>query len=168
MGYSNVLTIRTTPRTGSNLLMMSLAKHPEVRSAGEFYCTDPKRCFAEAWANKKLGNWNLTKTFFLEEPPRAGLTVFLYRRDRDAQLKSYLRACETGEWIQGMFSTPGEPRQDFLEQVEQAYKSVRNTCHMTISYEDLIEHWDEYIDAILRCWGLEPIKLEKVLNKQSP
>ncbi|MFN7318034.1 MAG: hypothetical protein ACK5S6_00865 [bacterium] len=167
MGNTNILTIRTTPRTGSNLLMHSLASHPEVKSAGEYYCTDESRCTAQAWANKKSGDWNLTKTFFFEEPPKPGPTVFLYRQDMLAQYNSYLKACETGEWMHGMVSPPVKPIRNFLELVSRTSRDVGPKCDLIVKYEDLMLKWDSVISSILELWGIANLRLDMATTKQT-
>jgi len=166
VGDGSILTIRTTPRTGSNLLMHSLAKHPEVKSAGEYYCVEESRCTVEAWSNKKSGDWNLTKTFFLEEPPKLGLTLFLCRKDIEAQHASYIKACSTGEWMSGMVSDPVQPLHDFVHLVEETNRRIAPLCDLVFTYEDLVESWDESIRNILNSWGLQQLSLDKATKKQ--
>lgn len=167
MGNGRILTIRTTPRTGSNLLMHSLAKHPQVKSAGEYYCMEESRCTVEAWSNKKSDDWNLTKTFYLEEPPKPGLTIFLHRRDTQAQYASYLKACQTGAWMQGMKSEPVEPIPYFLDKVNDTFHRVARHCDFVLAYEDLVANWDWTIEAIQSLWGIEKIPLPMATIRQS-
>jgi hypothetical protein len=147
--------------------MHSLAKHPEVKSAGEYYCVDESRCTVEAWANKKAGDWNLTKTFYIEEPPVPGLTIFLHRRDKQAQYASYLKACQTGAWMHGMESSPVEPIANFVNKVEDTFQRVAHRCDLIIAYEDLIRDWEYEIDFIESIWGIERIALPMATTKQS-
>ena len=166
------LIIRTTPRTGSNLLCHSLATHPDVRYAGEYYNNDISRIYPEYLNNRISGNWNLTKTLYLEpippklfssttvlpkyspsvysEPiPYTPVTVFLYRENISEQHASYLKACQTGEWIAGCFNTPEIPIKNFIELVQQTNTKLINICSYHISYEKLISYWDESITKIL-------------------
>ncbi len=167
MGYQRILTIRTTPRTGSNLLMHSLALYPEAKSAGEYYCNDASRCSPLDWSNKKSGEWNLTKTFYLQEPPKPGPSIFLYRKDVNSQYQSYLKACETGEWLQGMKSPPVTPIPNFLEMVCRTTEKVGPICDLVLAYEDLVLQWETCIASILDLWGVSNIPLKMATTKQT-
>lgn len=147
--------------------MHSLANHPEVTCAGEFYCNEQNRCDLQHWKNKQSGNWNLTKTFFLQEPPKPSITIFLYRSNTEAQLESYLKACSTGQWMPGMVSPPVTPLPNFLEQVQQTKDKIAPVCDLCFAYEELLSNWDQVLSKVLDImqWVQQP--LPKALHKQN-
>ena len=182
------LIIRTTPRTGSNLLCHSLATHPDVRYAGEYYNNDISRIYPEYLNNRISGNWNLTKTLYLEpippklfssttvlptyspsvysEPiPYTSITVFLYRENISEQHASYLRACETGEWIAGCFNAPEIPIKDFVKTVQECNKELSKSCRYHISYEELLTSWDQVITKILDIMKWKHLVLSQATQK---
>lgn len=183
------LIIRTTPRSGSNLLCHSLAQHPDVRYAGEYYTEDTNRVYEDYLENKLSGNWNLTKIFYLEPIPiklfsginvssnttiphkdpsaYSFVSIFLYRENIEAQALSYVRACTSGEWINGCFNEPEIPLDDFVERVKTSNTELINLCRYHISYEELISNWDDVISKILDIMQWKPMKIPQALQKQS-
>jgi len=190
MDSNKRLIIRTTPRSGSNLLCHSLAQHPEVKYTGEYFNPDPKRTLPEFW-NNRMTYWNLTKLMYLEPIPNAvysenkfthpdddyssldvpllsytPVCLFLYRENIAAQHESYLRACRSGEWVEGLTVDPIEPLVDFVERVQVTNTELINQCRYHISYEELLSNWDEVISKILDIMQWKPMNLPPALTKQ--
>lgn len=192
MDSNKRLIIRTTPRSGSNLLCHSLAQHPEVRYAGEYFNPDPERTLPEFWDNRLSGNWNLTKLMYLEPIPNTiysankftqtyddyssldvpvlsynPVCIFLFRENIQAQHESYIRACRSGEWVNGLTVDSIEPLSDFIERVQITNTELINHCRYHVSYEELISNWDNVISKILDIMQWEPMSLPPALTKQT-
>jgi len=184
------LIIRTTPRSGSNLLCHSLAQHPEVKYTGEYFNPDPERTLPEFW-NNRMTYWNLTKLMYLEPIPNAvysenkftqtyddyssldvpllsynPVCLFLFRENIEAQHESYRRACRSGEWVEGLTVDPIEPLVDFVERVQVTNTELINQCRYHISYEELLSNWDDVISKILDIMQWKPMNLPPALTKQ--
>jgi len=186
------LIIRTTPRSGSNLLCHSLSQHPEIKYTGEYFNPDPERTLQEFWDNRMSGNWNLTKLMYLEPIPNSNyhsnkfsvtyddyssldvpllsynpVCLFLYRENIAEQHESYLRACRSGEWVNGLTVDPIEPLVDFVERVQVTNTELINQCRYHISYEELLSNWDDVISKILDIMQWKSMSLPPALTKQT-
>lgn len=189
---SSRLIIRTTPRSGSNLLCHSLSQHPEIKYAGEYFNPDPERTLQEFWDNRMSGNWNLTKLMYLEPIPNSNyhsnkfsvtyddyssldvpllsynpVCLFLFRENIAKQHESYLRACRSGEWVNGLTVDPIEPLVDFVERVQVTNTELINQCRYHISYEELLSNWDDVISKILDIMQWKSMSLPPALTKQT-
>jgi LPS sulfotransferase NodH len=173
------IIIATSPRTGSNLLMYSLESHSLAVSGGEWFAKHKRPHLTAHWDNRhnRPEECNLVKLFSYDhvEPSfdsvvGSGVVIYLYRKDRAAQLASWKRACETGIWSEREPLDQLKPipfRKDANDVINRAYELFGSIATYQIAYENLIEHWDYWIRHILRAadWPHEP--LTKQLNKQS-
>ena len=180
----NKLVICGTPRTGSNMLMYALADgHPSAICAGEMYCPtnrDEEKAIINH-ARMLVAECNLFKLFVYRadkpeamEAQRDGKILYLYRRDREAQYRSWVRGAKTGHWVK----FPGvqfhetdrqtaPTRSEFEKIVDAAEKRWRDTADMVLAYEDMVENWDTTLIKIQEMVGW-PIKLcPPVTLKQS-
>lgn len=154
--------ICTSPRTGSNLLVDSLAQHPYAICAGEICCPD---ALEEYKANQSKA-FNLAKLFASDQHHPGfrdildgSLKVFLYRIDRKSQITSWLKACRTGQWVAEVQGRPISPPIDPDREIQETHQIFEPMCDMKIAYEDLIRDWDGTIASVLREAGWEPKKL---------
>ena len=158
------IIIACTPRTGSNLLMLSLSQHHQAVCGGEWHSEDQYRCDPGHWENKKTNpdKVNLIKVFWPEPIPFDGMVVHLYREDIESQIASWERASETGEWISGKSSEPTEMPANARSII--AGSSYQADVH--ISYEWMVSHWEETIAMLLEMAGWEVIPLGMAIEKQ--
>lgn len=161
---SSALLICATPRTGSNLLMLSLAQHPHFRLGGE-------------WLVKRkagtLYNYNLFKLFYdsrkhheHQQLIERCKTVFLYREDTEAQISSWIKACETGRWIQDCGEDPIKPPNNMLEQIKGAEQLYGNS-DIALSYEQIVSDWQASVNKCLWLVGLKSAYLPMCIKRQS-
>ena len=172
------LVIGCSPRTGSNLLIDSLAQHPRALNGGEVFN------IPLFWTPRVLGlkqrglcpieHCNLFKLFpydrghyGFEQLLAEGKVIYLYRADRAAQLASWRKACETGVWYQGQAVPHKVP---FLENANEtihlAETLFASRAALTLSYEKLVQDWSRSIAAILELAGWEDVPLGMALEKQ--
>lgn len=164
------IVIACSPRTGSNLLMHSLATHPQAVCGGEWNQPYESRAVPEWWRNKtdRPGAVNLCKVFAPEKIPFENtMIVYLYRSDRDAQLASWRKASATGTWMAGMTSEPTEFPSNAADLIEQAESQYRPIADVAISYEELVSRWDETISTILTTSGWDPASIVKQCDRIS-
>lgn len=148
------IVIATSPRTGSNLLVDSLATHSQAVGIGEFF-QDMLPEYAER--NRASGEpWNLCKLFAMDkvQPPFGSILqdsfiVFLHRIDREAQVASWARACATGKYTE---EDPGEPiappPEGFGYWIDEAQRLFAPVCDIAIRYEDMVDDWDNVVRCI--------------------
>lgn len=168
------IVVCTTPRTGSNLLVHSLAEHPLAVSASEWFNETMGGPYALN-RRERPEECNLLKLMYYDRNKpgfdavyRSGFRVFLYRKDRDAQLASWRRACATGLWMAEW--EKGEPSKfpvDANEQVDNARRAFRYESHMVLSYEQLVDHWDDAIANILKLAEWPAAKIVKSLRRST-
>ena len=156
-----------TPRTGSNLLHLSLSTHSNARWAGEAF--NPK------FGAPDTEHYNLFKVFphpevesFLGLPNT--LRVYLWRQDTEAQLRSWKKACKTGKWLadqEGLLEPAAFSYKDALNQIRWADSNFLKAAHYTVSYERLVSHWNDTLRniLILASWPYEFIN--QAIKKQS-
>lgn len=158
---SKPIIILSSPRCGSNLLMHSLAEHPQAVCGGEWHCPEESRCEPMHWQNRHTRKCNLIKVCQHEIVPCDGLLVGLFREDIDLQLRSWQRACVTGEWIAGSFSEPVEFPADAKQIINYTNQRINDECDLVFSYESIIARWDDIIEIILRAanWTLTPLAM---------
>ena len=166
MEIARNIIILATPRVGSNLLMYSLAQHPQAICGGEWYCTDERHCEPEHWSNRHR-QCNLVKICNLEPIPFEGLLIGLIRNDRQAQIASWRRACETGKWIEHYEIETVEFPADAEQTIEASNARIHRVCDLIYSYEHMIEKWDQAISIILQSAGWMGISLPMATTKQS-
>ena len=162
------ILILSTPRTGSNLLLDSLAEHPDAVTGGEILSAnalthnspaaiqnliDGKECnlFKVHWSQRHLLDWRLTDN---------SLIVHLYRRDIEAQLASWRKACKSGRWcrwdrdpLYADFPTNAN------HQIFESRIGWSAVADVSITYEHLIECWDATLDFLLRSAGWDAVPL---------
>lgn len=164
------ILIVTTPRTGSNLLLDSLAHHHQAITGGEWLATEPLRFNSpKAISNIESGaDCNLYKVFasqlhdtrFEILSSQCECVIHLYRRDVDAQVRSWLRACRTGIWVKDQ-PCPN-PSRFPLSPVEHVLSSripLNSISTLSICYETMVANWDATISYILSCAGWEQATL---------
>ncbi|QEF98142.1 hypothetical protein Mal15_21900 [Stieleria maiorica] len=160
------IVVMTTPRTGSNLLVDSLATHPQAVSASEWF--SPTLTGVPA-ANRArgLGYCNLFKVFESErqmdgfkEIRDRSFRIYLYRRDVDAQLTSWRLACESGWFVAETRDKPVPFPANATEQIAAAERVFRADADLAIAYEDMIANWNDTIANILRLakWKLATLQ----------
>lgn len=166
------ITILATPRTGSNLLQLSLARHRQAVNGGEWCNMIEGENELDVWKRKQNGvACNLVKVMpqhfssprYLECFRREAVRVYLYREDRDAQLHSWERASKSGNWIAGQrYPVQSEwNRARAVGLIEQAESMYRPVADVMLSYERLIGDWDASVLEILTmaCWDSLPISM---------
>ncbi len=174
------IVIGCTPRTGSNLLQDSLAKHPSAIDAGEiFQIPIFRRPIVQRIVDQgrdPLAECNLFKVFsshhtadgFQRLVDSADVLIYLFRINRRAQLESWQKACESGVWIAGQKNPYCVPfPSDTEEQIDRAGRLFGNRANYHLAYEHMINNWDVHIAAILQLAGWDPCPLAKVHQKQS-
>lgn len=141
------IIICCTPRTGSNWLQGELAKQPGRISGGEWYQRTEWRNRTEVWLNKQRRPTlcNIIKVFASDhtEPTfdnviGSGRIIYLYREDRDAQLASWRKACETGLWTPNSKPVSVPFPEDAEEQIKLADNLFRSIANWIISYEEMV------------------------------
>lgn len=169
------IVIVASPRTGSTLLMLSLQNHPQAVSGGEWFNPRLSEIDPEAWHRQHSGvACNLFKVFG-HERGNVGFsellceecTVHLYREDKQAQLDSWRRACQTGQWVQGQ--SPGAYIWEYPDDAEgmiAAGDAMGAECEFSWSYEYLIANWDECVAAILQAADWPAMRLQMAIEKQ--
>lgn len=172
------ILILATPRTGSNLLLDSLAAHPQAVTGGEWLSIDRLEFNTkQAIENIKSGaDCNLFKCFFADRKNpefwnlfhRCDCRIHLYRRDTDAQLLSWKRACETGIWVKDQRNPlKMDPPYDMLHRIEESRTFLTPLCHMAICYETMIEHWEATIEYVLAVADWQQVTLPMAREKQT-
>ncbi len=168
------IIIATSPRTGSNLLLYSLETHTKAVSGGEWFAKLKRPHLENSWNNRhyRPEECNLLKLMAYDrtEPTfhsvlSSGVVVYLYRKNRGAQLASWKKACETGIWSEREPLDQLRPipfpvdASDVIDQAEFLFKRIAT---LQIAYENLIDFWDFWIFHILSAanWPLEPIKMQ--------
>ena len=170
------ILILTTPRTGSNLLLNSLACHPRAVTAGEVLSDDALSFNTEeAIQNIQSGtDWNLCKVLFSDIHKhefnqiyhRCEFRLHLYRRDIVAQASSWVTACETGIWVNGQVRpNPCLPPMAPIEQISASRILLPALCDISICYETMIENWDATISYVLSCAQWEQYHLPMAWEK---
>jgi LPS sulfotransferase NodH len=173
------LIIATTPRSGSNLLMYSLETHSRAVSGGEWYAKQKRPHLMAAWNNRndRPESCNLLKVFSYNANEKtfpallsSGVVVFLYRRDRAAQLASWKRACESGIWSEREPLDNLNPipfRKDAAALIDRAVTLFAPIAAVQIAYEELVENWDDCIGRILNAAGWPVENIPQRLAKQT-
>ena len=166
------ITIGTTQRTGSNLLLFALAVHPLAICGGEV-CGEEADAAPGHWLARSSGNWNLGKVFWCEkdkpgflEALSSSCVVYLYREDREAQLRSWSKACATGEWLKEHVGPRCDLPENAAEQIEEAAKLFRPNASLALSYEELTADWSGSVQRVLEAAGWPVIDLPKMIEKQ--
>lgn len=171
------IVIAGTPRTGSNLLLHSLAKHPVAINAGEVYCPhvpDSVRSRLASCADF-VAECNLFKLFAqYEGRPNfrrimgAGQLVYLYREDIDAQVESWERAAASGIWNQGQrVPTPTAPPSYARDLIRRAHDLFADRADFVISYEQMTHDWDGTITRVLDLAGWPRMSLPMATRRQT-
>lgn len=165
---SKPIIIIASPRVGSNLLMHSLAEHPDAVCGGEWHCVDEISCRQDHWRNKHFRKCNLIKIMFQEEIPFPGLLVGLFREDIESQLASWKKACDTGIWMTGQTVQPSPfpCLQDAREKIICTNKRLYECCDLVYSYESLVNHWDHIVKIILTEANWPIVRINKAISKQ--
>lgn len=167
------IVILSTPRCGTNLLMLSLANHSRAVCAGEVCNAEAnpdvwgvsddrapliRRCNVFKVLSVHRSHWDYGQ--FLGW----GFRVYLYRRDVAAQTRSWVTAATTGVWMAGQ-QRPHVATPPTIEHVqsELAYadRVLMRQSDMVLSYEQMVAHWDATIESILRLagWRLETLAM---------
>jgi LPS sulfotransferase NodH len=169
------IVIVASPRTGSTLLLLSLRSHPLAVNGGEWFNPRLAEINPEAWHRKQSAvPCNLVKIFGHErhcagfdELLSGACTVHLWREDREAQVASWRRACQTGQWVQGQ--SPGAYIWEYPDDAEgmiAAGDAMGAECEFSWSYEYLIANWDECVAAILQAADWPAMRLQMAIEKQ--
>lgn len=92
--------------------------------------------------------------------------MYLYREDRDAQIRSWRRAEKTGLWTIGHSKTTVSRKRAPIEQlVNAAEQMFRPRAHIVTSYEEMTANWDDTIKKILAAAGWPIQKLGKATKR---
>lgn len=171
------IIILTTPRTGSNLLLDSLAEHPQAVTGGEVLSGTPEFNSDKALDNLRASRTiNLCKIFsdqlthprFREFWSPECCTVHLYRRDIAAQIASWRTACETGIWTEGEpYPHPQAVPLDMHDQIAASRCLLPRYSTIAICYESLVDQWDLTIEYILRTADWDVVPLAQMRAKQT-
>jgi cytosine/adenosine deaminase-related metal-dependent hydrolase len=155
------------------LLVESIAKHPDAVNASEWFNTKASPA-SKRNRLERPDDCNLLKLMVYErsrlgfqEIYKSGIRVFLYRNNVSAQLASWEKACETGMWVHGITDSTEKFPDNAEQQIKLAEEMFRPECDMAISYEQLVEHWNDTIENIQRLAGWPVVQLPKAL-KQFP
>lgn len=159
--------ITCSPRTGSNLLLFSLGLHDGAKNAGELgnHLHEPPYKGPD-WNLAKLLSWYSDRDWF-NSVFIDSFVIYLYREDREAQLASWEKACKTGIWAKGQPPQKAEwDSRAAEEQIELAGELFHYRADMVISYERMVDYWDETIENILLANRWPATKLEQATQKQ--
>ena len=156
--------------------MFSLAKHPDARLGGEVFCDAvPAADWSDrASCQRLIDKSNLFKLMSIYRHRKHfdlfdgwGCVIYLYRQDIEAQLASWRKACESGQWVAGWRSI--EPME---YQMERAIESIKvadamflRRADLAISYETLVDKWDASVAMILAAAGWPQQTLEQATEK---
>jgi len=172
------ILILCTPRTGSNLLLNSLAQHHDAVTGGEYLSDDRlTHNSPEAIENIKSGaECNLFKAFaadyglpgFDELYQSCDLTIHLYRRNITAQCDSWEKACKTGDWVKNQTDPlPKEVPSDMRDEIHRSRSLLCALADISICYESMVDHWDATIRYILDVAGWPLVTLPMATERQS-
>jgi LPS sulfotransferase NodH len=167
------IVVLTSPRTGSNLLVDSLGRHPQAISAGEWFNNECEPFVVE---NKKLGvdGCNLVKFCGIQAyvpvvkrliRSPAALKVYLFREDVDAQIESLRKACRTGKFVEEL---PGPPKpfpDDPMKPIRLAEQHFREPADFVVSFEQMVSNWDAVIRQILLAAGWDDVPVSQARTK---
>ncbi|MCC9655275.1 hypothetical protein [Rhodopirellula halodulae] len=168
------IVICSSPRCGTHLLLTSLASHSLAKSAGEVL--NPEDGYSDFKLSRDrsihIRQHNLFKLLVLSRSlpdfgkyNGFGFRVFMFRRDVEAQIDSWQRACATGRWTaQEPVSNrlkPVIPRAEMRRQIGIADDLFLRSSDLVISYEELVENWDDSIMTILdrAGWPIECLSM---------
>lgn len=168
------IVILSTPRCGTNLLMLSLDQHPAAVCAGEI-CNadaDPALWGQSADRSEMIRRCNLFKVLTVHRShwdydqftAIDALNIYLYRRDTVAQMRSWVRAAETGIWMAGQdrpYFGPVPTAAHVTAEVAFADRTMMRRADLVISYESMVAHWDQTITTILdrAGWPRQPLAM---------
>ncbi|TWT65602.1 sulfotransferase family protein [Crateriforma conspicua] len=161
-----------SPRTGSTLLCESLGEHTDGWNAGEILNDRFRNSIVEAFGVGesirrcsvfKVFPWDAEKAEFEKLMQRCPLRVFLYRRDRAAQIGSWQRACRTGQWHAEDSGVPAEFPSNAPEIIEMADQQFRPLADMEIRYETMVSQWADTMKRIQVAagWSIEPLPMAR-------
>lgn len=180
--FERSILILASPRTGSNLLIDSLARHPFAKTGGEYLTGKRLQLNTnEAIRNIRSGGCNLFKVFsyhqshpmFQSLVRQCELRIYLHRRDKQAQYRSLVRAWETGCWCGGnVQQTEPKPCPVYFGQLSTWDRRNQWYANHSISYERLVDDWDSVTAEILRRARWSPMSMsmarEKIQPKEQP
>lgn len=163
------IVIGTSPRTGSTLLIRSLARHPFAINAEEYLNTD---------INKNpitLENYNLFKVFeeqkthpLFDQVLKNAYLIYLTRQDTEAQQRSFTLANKTGIWQHGQSKGYINDNPASIDELNKRAKEMfQPICHQELSYEYMISNWDKAILSILHGAGWTKQRLPMAVKKMS-
>lgn len=169
------IIIVCSPRSGSNLLQFSLARHPDAINGSEWFNPNLRLYAPDIWLRKQnKGYFNLIKVFGynerfaeFEEILSSGVIIHLRREDRTAQLKSWKRACETGVWLncEHSYDKPTVLPEN-ANALLDACDRYSERAALALTYEHLIANWKSSIEAILRIAEWPYVDLPMAIEKQ--
>lgn len=164
------IVIGCTPRTGSSSLIEALERHPYAVSAGEAFAIYEGAPALEL----DIHSCNLMKLFAsdsqyedFKKVQENAIIVYLYRQDREAQLRSWEKALATGVWHP--HQPPLPPRNDLgrdhmVYQIESA-KDIFKQHHLTLEFSWLIHNWET---ACYLIWKEAQWELGKAILQSIP
>lgn len=146
--------------------MYSLAQHSDARMAGEVFCVDDHLAGVD-WSSDDdpqpvLDQFNLFKLLgiYYRRPHfdrfrNLGVMVYLYRRDTEAQIRSWQKASESGKWLSEYTPIAGQPFDiaNALDEIRTADMLFLRDAQLAIAFETLTEHWHATIRTILDLAG---------------
>lgn len=169
------IIIGCSPRTGSTLLFMSLNQHSLAVSGSEWFNERLNEIDPKAYERKQTGlPCNLIKlfghqsyhpTFF--DIMNSGILVHLYREDKQAQIASFERAWETGQWTADQQSGQWKYERPADLSLLNADAIFREPADISISYEFMIANWNLVIWSILNLAGW-PLRELPMATKKIP
>lgn len=159
--------IGCTPRTGSNLLGLSLAQHPDIEYANEWFNPIHGRPSNSASLLKlfpfhRKGNW-IEFDRLLEHSQ----VIYLFRENTEAQLDSWERAAYSGIWSNDQREPePSTLAINMRKCLRQAESMFSKRSVLQISYEQMVADWDDTIRKVLTVMELKQMQLPQAVSKQ--
>ena len=169
------IVIVGSPRSGTSLLLLSLAQHPQALLGNEWLNTDLEQVDPVSYERKINGViCNLFKVFAYQyqHPEFIGIvqnsfTVGITRLNKAAQEASFHKACLTGQWVKT--HELGKYKYDYVPHFSEWVvlgDAFANMCRVTYTYEHIVENWDAVIEEILTEAGWPVMQLPMAIEKQ--
>lgn len=167
------VVILSTPRCGTNLLMLSLDSHPDAVCAGEVCNADAE---PDLWGHSGsrsefIDSHNLFKVLSVYRSHSDfqqflgwGFRVYLYREDIDAQKRSWIKAATTGVWMDGQsrpYIAP-KPTSDYMDaEIAFADRMMMRQADLVLSYETMVSQWDHTTRTIQKAawWPVKTLPM---------
>ncbi len=194
----NKFIILCGPRTGSTLLHTYLNSHPQVLSRGEILrrvsdvVEHPKKhIFNRVGRNIKAVGFKLfyddclsskNENFIQYLKSNDVSVIHIYRKNKQEQYTSWLKAQKSGHWNDSVRITSESPQPTTLEFSKEKLQEFTNqqeskklTCLnlfkessiLQLTYEQLTTHKEDTLNDVQSFLSIQPKKLRSLLVKQS-